>query len=94
MSSGYCILGFLKKRAQELGAPTPEVTKCEIARIKSEPLDPGTGGTLDQNSVEISYIENSWVRRLEGVTFDCRSHEVLRAEARENTWHIHQVGPT
>jgi hypothetical protein len=59
---------------------------------KYEPLDPGTGGLLDQNSVVISYIRSSGVQRLEGVTFDHRSHEVPREEACENTWHIHQVG--
>jgi hypothetical protein len=63
-----------------------------VRRKKSEPLDPGTGGPLDQNSVVISYIRSSGVRRLEGVTFDRRSREVPRVEARENTWHIHQVG--
>jgi hypothetical protein len=42
--------------------------------------------------IGISYIGNSGVRRLEGVTFDRRSCEVPRAEAHENTWHIHQVG--
>jgi hypothetical protein len=60
---------------------------------KYELLDPGTGGPLDQNSMVISYFGSSGVRRLEGVTFDRRSCEVPRAEARENTWCIHQVGP-
>jgi hypothetical protein len=74
-----------------------QLTKSRSAKWrgeKSEPLDPGTGGPLDQNSVVISYIGSSGVQRLEGVTFDYRSHKVPRAEARENTWHIHQVGPT
>jgi hypothetical protein len=51
------------------------------------------GGPLDQNSMVILYIESLGVRRLEGVTFDRRSRKVPRAEAHENTWHIHQVGP-
>jgi hypothetical protein len=33
-SSGSRISGFHKKRVQELGAPTHEVVKCEIARRK------------------------------------------------------------
>jgi hypothetical protein len=76
-----------------LGASTHEVAKCETRGGESEPLNPGTGGPLDQNSMEISYTGSSGVRRLEGATFDRRSHEVPRAEARENTWYIHQVGP-
>jgi hypothetical protein len=76
-----------------LGASTHEITKCETRGGESEPLNPGTGGPLDQNSVEISYTGSSGVRRLEGATFDRRSHEVPRDEARENTWYIHQVGP-
>jgi hypothetical protein len=51
------------------------------------------GGPLDQNSVVISYFRSSGVRRLEGVTFDHRSHEVSRAKDHENMCHIHQVGP-
>jgi hypothetical protein len=34
LSSGSRISGFRKKRAQELGAPTHEVAKCEVARRK------------------------------------------------------------
>ena len=33
-SSGSHILGFCKKRVQELGSSTHEVMKCEIARRK------------------------------------------------------------
>jgi hypothetical protein len=76
-----------------LGASTHEVAKCETRGGESEPLNPGTGGSLDQNSVEISYTGSLRVQRFEGATFDRRSHKVLRAEARENTWHIHQLGP-
>jgi hypothetical protein len=51
------------------------------------------GGPLDQNSVEISYIGSLGVRRLEGTTFDRRSHKVPRDEACEKMWHLHQKGP-
>jgi hypothetical protein len=73
-----------------------QLTKSRSAKWqgeKFEPLDPGMRGLLDQNSVEISYIGSSGVRRLEGVTFDHKIREVPRAEARENTWRIHKVGP-
>jgi hypothetical protein len=61
-----------------LGASTHEVVKCETQGGESEPLNPGMGGPLDQNSEEISYTRSSGVRRLEGATFDRRSREVPR----------------
>jgi hypothetical protein len=76
-------------RQLRLGASTHEVAKCEMQGGESEPLNPGTGGPLDQNSMEILYTRILEVRRLEGATFDRRSQEVLRVEARENTWYIH-----
>jgi hypothetical protein len=48
-SSGSRISGFRKKREQGLGDSTHEVVKCETRGGESEPLNPGTGGLLDQN---------------------------------------------
>jgi hypothetical protein len=72
-----------------------QLTKSRSAKSrgeKSEPLDPGTGGPLDQGL--IARIAHSEVRRLRGPLLDIRSHEVPRAEAQvRNTWQNHKVGP-
>jgi hypothetical protein len=77
-----------KVRAQELGAPSREVAKSRGARttVGSRVM----GGPLDQEPHRLSH---SGVQRLKEVIFDFRSSEVPRAEAREDTWQNHKVGP-
>jgi hypothetical protein len=58
-------------RAQELGAPSREITRSEDSRRIQV-----MGGPLDQNP---SPIMHSGVWRLRGVTFNIRSHEVPKA---------------
>jgi hypothetical protein len=75
-------------RAQELGAPSREVAKSRGA----------------EDSHWIQRREDRWIRNpiafrisgvqeVEGVVFDCRSREVLRAEAREGHVAEPQGGP-
>jgi hypothetical protein len=77
--------GFARRERKSWVLQLTKLRSAKWRGEKSEPLDPRTGGPLDQNSVAISYIGSSRVRRLEGVTFNRRSHEVPRAEARVRT---------
>jgi hypothetical protein len=56
----------------------------EIMRSEDSHWIQVTGGPLDQEPHRLSHIQGVW--RLRGVTFNIRSHEVPRVEARVDTW--------
>jgi hypothetical protein len=68
-----------------------QVMKSRNHKEQGQPLDPENRRTVGSGTP--SPIAHLGVQRLRGVTFDIRSREVSRAEARVETWQNHKVGP-